>query len=64
MARKKLDLVAILEAAYRVHSATWLKDVMEAAAPSYDRGLGMCAFFYNASKPGVFDVGDVVQHGA
>jgi DNA-binding CsgD family transcriptional regulator len=58
-----LDLVAILEAAYRVDSSTWLTDVMDAAAPSYDRGRGMCAFFYDASKPGVLSVGDVVERG-
>lgn len=63
MAGRKVDLISIIEAAYAVDSPSWLSGIMEACRPSMDHGLGMCAFLYDASKPGGFVVGDVTEIG-
>ncbi len=47
----RADLVGILEASYRVEQPepAWLDGVLDALGPGLDRGLGVTAFFYDAS---------------
>jgi DNA-binding CsgD family transcriptional regulator len=59
----RLDPLAILEAAYKVDSPRWLEGLLHALQPSLDRGLGLCAFTYDASIPGKLALGEVVEVG-
>jgi DNA-binding CsgD family transcriptional regulator len=49
---KRVDLVGILEAAYRVEQAEepWLAGVLDAARSGLDDGLGVTAYTYDASN--------------
>ncbi len=51
--RRRVDLVGILEAAYRVEQPEepWLAGVLDAARPGLDDGLGVTAYTYEASNP-------------
>src|SRR4051812_30235501 len=60
---RKLDLFAILDAAYQVDSPTWLEGLLHALRPSLDQGLGLCGFSYDASTPGKLTLGEVVEVG-
>src|SRR5689334_15821995 len=60
----KVDLSELLEVAYRVDSATYLEDVMQAAVPVLDRGSGLCGFYYDASRPNDLRLGEIVEVGA
>jgi DNA-binding CsgD family transcriptional regulator len=55
---KAVDLVEILEAAYRVEQPeeAWLAGVLDAARPGLDDGLGVMAYTYDASDPKMFAV--------
>lgn len=48
-----VDLVAIIEAAYRVAASEgeWLANVVVVARPALDHGLGVVGFFYDLSNP-------------
>jgi DNA-binding CsgD family transcriptional regulator len=59
----KLDLVSLLEVAYQVESSSWFEDVLGAARPSFDRGLGLCAFEYDASRPSKLEIGQITELG-
>jgi DNA-binding CsgD family transcriptional regulator len=50
---KAVDVVEILEAAYRVEQPedAWLGGVLDAARPGLDVGLGAMAYTYDASNP-------------
>jgi DNA-binding CsgD family transcriptional regulator len=50
---KRVDLVGILEAAYRVEQSEepWLAGVLDAATPALEDGLGVSAWTYDASDP-------------
>jgi hypothetical protein len=64
--RKRLDLIGILEAAYRVEQAeqSWLTGILDAAASGLDVGLGALAFSYNAASPSEFGFRCVVTRNA
>jgi DNA-binding CsgD family transcriptional regulator len=55
---KAVDLVEILEAAYRVEQPedAWLSGVLDAARPGLDDGLGVMAYTYDASNPKSFQL--------
>jgi DNA-binding CsgD family transcriptional regulator len=57
-----VDLVGILEAAYRVEQdeTSWLRGVVEAARPGLDKGLGVTALLYDASDVSRFRVWSIV----
>jgi DNA-binding CsgD family transcriptional regulator len=63
---KRVDLVGILEAAYRVEQPEepWLAGVLEAAAPGFDNGLGAYAFSYDASTASKFGFRCLVTRNA
>jgi len=64
--RKRVDLVGILEAAYRVEQAEepWLGGVLDAALHGLDAGLGALAFSYDATTPTEFGFRCVVTRDA
>lgn len=49
--------LAILDAAYAqgVDDARWLRGLLEAIQPAFDRGLGVCAYFVKLGGPGEFE---------
>jgi DNA-binding CsgD family transcriptional regulator len=55
---KTVNLVEILEAAYRVEQPeeAWLRGVLDAARAGLDDGLGVMAYTYDASNPKMFAV--------
>src|ERR1043166_403749 len=54
MTRRRVPVLAILEAGYRVEQSPseWLCDVIAAAAPALDDGLGVCGFFVDLRRGG------------
>jgi DNA-binding CsgD family transcriptional regulator len=53
MAPRRVDLIDILETAYRVDQdeSSWLGAVLGVAKPALDQGLGVTAFVYDATNP-------------
>ena len=62
---RTLDLVSVVETAYRLDSedATWVRSVMTASAPFLDRGKGVYAFVFDARDPQRFVVDTLVKQG-
>jgi DNA-binding CsgD family transcriptional regulator len=53
MTKAKVDLLALIEQVYDVErdESVWLDQVLDAAAPLLDRGLGVVGLLYDASDP-------------
>ena len=63
---RAVDLVGILEAAYRVEQpeGSWLDGIVDAAQVSLDDGLGVMAYTYDASAPKNFQLRSVCSRDA
>jgi DNA-binding CsgD family transcriptional regulator len=58
------DWVGILEAAYALEAddTAWLDGILGAARPCLDEGMGLVAFLYDASDPGMLRVGHMASN--
>src|SRR4029077_1038605 len=54
MTRRRVPVLAILEASYRVEQSRseWLRGVIAATTPALDDGLGVCGFFVDLRDGG------------
>jgi DNA-binding CsgD family transcriptional regulator len=59
----RANLIALVDAAYDLDASddAWIEGVFRAAAPALDRGRGMYAFSYDASFPGKFSIGPILE---
>lgn len=64
---RRTDLVAIVEAAYRLDldESQWLHEIVKVVGPHFDRGKGVYGFCFDASSGGAFRLwGTVASEGA
>ena len=64
--RERVDLVGILEAAYRVEQPeeAWLQGCLDAAKPLLDQGIGLLCYTYNSTAAGSLSARHVLVRGS